>query len=379
MNQPEMSPSVKYKIGVLTSSRADYGIYKPLLNLLKNDDQVEVHMIVFGMHLMGKYGSTVNHIERDSFGFVHKVYGMPEKDDKLSVCSGYGELIKQFSSFWASNSFDYVLCLGDRFEMSAAVQSSIPFEVNLAHLHGGETTLGATDNIYRHQITLAAKLHFVATPLFKERVTQIIGSEENVFSVGALSLSELEDINLPSWEEVSKEFSIPNEPFVLITFHPETVGVEKNTQFAKEVSVALKALSKKWALVVTMPNADVQGSVYREVLIELQKSTPDKIHLVENFGREKYFSAMKACEFLLGNTSSGILEAASFGKYVVNVGDRQKGRLQSQNVLNTIFNSVEIIRSGINVSELGEYTGSNVYFQQNTAKSILNILKSAKL
>lgn len=379
MNQAEMSHSLKYKIGVLTSSRADYGIYKPLLNLFKNDDQVEVHMIVFGMHLIEKYGLTVNLIEEDEFGQVHKVYGMPEKDDILSVSSGYGELIKQFSTFWASNSFDYVLCLGDRFEMSAAVQSSIPFEVNLAHLHGGETTLGATDNIYRHQITLAAKLHFVATPLFKKRVTQIIGSEENVFTVGALSLSEIENLYLPDWKDVCQEFSLPNCPFILVTIHPETIGVHENIEFASEAAKALRELTRNWNIVVTMPNADVQGSVYRNMLTELKKHYPDKVYLIENFGREKYFTTMKASEFLLGNTSSGILEAASFGKYIVNLGDRQKGRLQSQNVVNVAFESSEIIQAAIKVSAMGEYSGVNIYQRNNTASNILNILKSEEL
>jgi GDP/UDP-N,N'-diacetylbacillosamine 2-epimerase (hydrolysing) len=379
MQQSARPHALKLKIGVLTSSRADYGIYKPLLKLMKADDKVELHLIVFGTHLMKKYGSTVNLIKIDNFGLVHQVYGMPEKDDVSSVSSGYGELIKQFSAFWSEHSFDYVLCLGDRFEMSAAIQASIPFEVPLVHLHGGETTLGATDNIYRHQITLAAKLHFVAAPSFKSRVKQIIGSDHNIHCVGALSLSELEDMNLPVWEDVCKEFSIPNTAFILVTFHPETVGAEKNVPFVKEAAKAIEALAQQWNFVITMPNADVQGSVYREMLIELQKNNPNKVHLIENFGKEKYFAAMKASEFLLGNTSSGILEAASFGKYVVNIGDRQKGRLQSQNVLNTVFNSSDITQCAIKVSEMGEYKGTNVYYQKNTAKNILNILKSEKL
>lgn len=379
MQQPEHPHTLKFKIGVLTSSRADYGIYKPLLSLMKDDNQVELHLIVFGTHLIEKYGSTVNHIEMDDFGSTLRVGGMPDKDDLLSISLGYGELVKQFSTFWSEHSFDYVLCLGDRFEMSAAIQASIPFEVSLAHLHGGETTLGATDNIYRHQITLAAKLHFVAAPSFKNRVMHITGSENNIHCVGALSLSELEHINLPRWEDICKEFSIPNLPFVLVTFHPETVGVKKNIQFAIEAAKAIEALTQHWNFVVTMPNADVQGSVYREMLIKLQNRNPNKVHLIENFGREKYFAAMKTCKFLLGNTSSGILEAASFGKYVVNIGDRQKGRLQSQNILNASFISSDITQCAIKASEMGDYIGANLYYQENTVVNILDILKSVEL
>ena len=320
------------------------------------------------MHLIDQYGSSIKHIEEDAFGEIIKVEGMPEMDDLLSVSSGYGELVKQFGIFWSEHSFDCVLCLGDRFEMSAAIQASIPFELKLVHLHGGETTLGATDNIYRHQITLASKLHFVATRLFKNRVAEITGSDNNVHCVGALSLSELEDMSLPHWEGICEEFSIPNLPFILVTF-----------QFAIDVAKAMKELAKRWVMVITMPNADVQGTVYRKMLLELKSGHPDKVHLIENFGREKYFAAMKASEFLLGNTSSGILEAASFGKYVVNVGNRQKGRLQSRNILNSTFNSSEIIRFSIEASEMGAYMGSNIYYQKNTARNILNILKSAQL
>lgn len=379
MPLPEHRNTLKKKIGVLTSSRADYGIYKPLLSLLKDDIQVELHLIVFGMHLMKKHGSTVSVIESDNFGFIHKVEGMPDNDDLLSVSSGYGDIVKQFSVFWSEYTFDCVLCLGDRFEMSAAIQASIPFGVYLAHLHGGETTLGATDNIYRHQITLAAKLHFVATRAFGKRVSQIIGSSENVYCVGSLSLSGLEEMNLPKWEEVCKEFSIPNLPFVLVTFHPETVSPEKNVHFAYEVAKAIEALTQQWYFVITMPNADVQGSVYREMLLELKKNNPSKVNLIESLGKEKYFAAMKASQFLLGNTSSGILEAASFGKYVVNIGDRQKGRLQSKNVFNSAFDSTEIFKSAIKASEMKQYKGANAYYQANSARNVLNILKSAEL
>lgn len=373
------STSSKMKIGVLTSSRADYGIYNPLLKLLRDNDEIELHLIVFGMHLMSKYGSTLSLIEKDQFGQIHQVTGMPSSDDVLSVTEGYGDLIKQFGKFWSTNRFDHVICLGDRFEMSAAVQASIPFEVSLAHVHGGETTLGATDNIYRHQITLASKFHFTATDQFRDKVIELIGEKDNVYSVGALSLDGLKEVALPDWKSVCLEYDLPDNPFILITIHPETVGAQKNTQFAKETLRALLEISNRWNLVITMPNADVEGSVYREMLLGLKKKKSEKVHLIENFGREKYFSAMKACDFLLGNTSSGILEAASFGKCVVNIGDRQKGRLQSKNVINVPFNSNEIVKGAINAGQASLFEGKNLYHKENTAINILNILRGAKL
>ena len=140
------------KIGILTSSRADYGIYRTLLKLLSKDDRFDLILIVFGMHLQPQHGSTVEFIKKDNFGIIHEVQGMPNKDSMKAISSGYGQLINNFSSYWDLNKFDCVFALGDRFEMSAAVQSGIPFEVFFAHIHGGETTFGAVDNIYRHQI-----------------------------------------------------------------------------------------------------------------------------------------------------------------------------------------------------------------------------------
>ena len=145
---------MKIKIGVLTSSRADYGIYKPLLEKLSRDNRFNLIIIAFGMHLQKHHGFTISEIRRDNFGAIHTVLGMPDKDSPIEISKGYGALIINFSEYWSLNKFDHVFALGDRFEMSAAVQAGIPFEVNFSHIHGGETTLGAIDNIYRHQIKL---------------------------------------------------------------------------------------------------------------------------------------------------------------------------------------------------------------------------------
>ena len=162
------------KIGVLTSSRADYGIYKPLLDDLKNDDFFKLEIICFGIHLSKNYGYTVCDIINDNYQVIHKVSEIENDDSQKGVVKSYGKTLLKFSEFWNKNKFDIVLCLGDRFEMSAAIQSSIPFGVNLAHIHVGETTLGAIDNIFRHQISLASKYHFVTTETNKNKVKELI-------------------------------------------------------------------------------------------------------------------------------------------------------------------------------------------------------------
>ena len=171
------------KIGILTSSRADYGIYLPLLEKLKVHKRFHLEIIVFGMHLQSSQGNTVDEISNDGYNVIHKVGVMPEKDRVIDISKGYGNLVVDFAAFWSQNNFDVVFALGDRWEMSAAVQASIPFELKIAHIHGGETTLGATDNIYRHQITLASTYHFTAAEAFSDRVISILGSNKNVHTV----------------------------------------------------------------------------------------------------------------------------------------------------------------------------------------------------
>lgn len=366
------------KLGILTSSRADFGIYQPLLNILQQDDRFDLEIIAFGTHLSPYHGYTLDNIKSAGFRKIKKVYGMPLADTAEAIANAYGLLVSNFSQFWASNTYDWVLALGDRFEMAAAVQAGIPLEVNFAHLHGGETTLGAIDNIYRHQITLASSIHLVATMEFKIRVTQILGSDKHIYWVGALSLDDIEDIILPSWEQVAAQFKILNDSFVLVTFHPETVMYKQNKDFSQVTYETLSQLIENFHLLVTMPNTDTASSLFRNQFVKLQREHPERVSLIENFGRLNYFSAMKASHFLLGNTSSGIIEAASFGKYVVNVGDRQKGRPQSKNVLNVPFDKDSIIHACIQVASFAPFEGENIYFKPDTANTILDILSSAK-
>jgi GDP/UDP-N,N'-diacetylbacillosamine 2-epimerase (hydrolysing) len=364
------------KIGVLTSSRADFGIYLPLLNLLKLDPFFKLEIIAFGTHLSQNHGFTVNEIENIGFDCIHKISSLIANDDEQSISSSYGLTVLKFSDFWQNNAYDVVLCLGDRFEMSAAVQAGIPFGVKFAHIHGGETTLGAIDNIYRHQITLASSLHFTAADLFSSKVRELIGETKNIQTVGALSLDGISKFKPLEKKDFYTKFEIPQNDFALITFHPETLSPELNHAHAHEMRKAFEYLIGTIHLVITMPNADTMGSVFRNEIEKFKKEFPDKVVCIENFGKNNYFSAMHYAKLLIGNTSSGILEAASFGKYVVNVGDRQKGRLQSANTYNAKFISESILDAVNHVLELGAYSGENVYHQTGAAQKIIDVLKN---
>ena len=363
------------RLGVLTSSRADYGIYLPLLQKLKSDSFFDLEIIAFGTHLSKLNGFTLQEIEKDVYKTIHTISTLITNDDEQSIATSYGLTALKFADFWGNNHYDMVVCLGDRFEMNAAVQAGIPFGLKFIHLYGGDTTLGAIDNIYRHQITLASYLHFTSLDSHKNKISNLTNTNSNVYSVGSISLD-----NIVSFKPIDKtkfflKFEIPDREYALVTFHPETIAIAENKNYAKEMKKALKELSLLLNLVVTMPNADTLGSEYRMQLEQLKIETPNRVILIENFGKENYFSAMFYSRILIGNTSSGIVEAASFGKYVINVGDRQKGRGQSENVLNSSFISTDIVLKTKKALRLGLFVGENIYFKQGAADTIIKILK----
>ncbi|EAQ42184.2 UDP-N-acetylglucosamine 2-epimerase [Polaribacter sp. MED152] len=363
------------KIGVLTSSRADYGIYLPLLNKLKNDSFFQLEIIAFGTHLSKSHGYTLTEIEKKGYHCIHAISSLISNDDEQSIATSYGLTVLKFADFWKINKYDLVFCLGDRFEMSAAVQAGIPFGVNFAHIHGGETTLGAIDNIYRHQITLSSKLHLTATDVFTNKIVQLNNSKEGVFTVGSLSIEDIKNFIPIDKSIFYKKFNIPNQEFALITFHPETIESNHNILFAIEMRKALAKIATKLFLIITMPNADTMGSIFRAEIEILKNLLPKQVLCIENFGKENYFSAMFYSKIMIGNTSSGIIEAASFNKYVINVGNRQKGRIQNNNILNAAFNKEDIIEKTFIALNLGVYSGKNIYYKERAADNIIEILK----
>lgn len=362
------------KIGVLTSSRADYGIYQPLLIKLKDDAGFNLEIIAFGMHLQEVQGNTIEVIQKDNYAKVHTVGTMPEGDSVFDIAYGYGTLVSEFAQFWKEHAFDLIFALGDRWEMSAAVQASIPYELIVAHIHGGETTLGATDNIYRHQISLAASYHFTAAEPFSQRLRALLDKEERIHTVGSISLEGLNSLKLPEWLEVKEQFNIPFDEFVLVTFHPESVGATKNENYSMVAFKVLEKLSKQNNILITGANSDVMGSLFNQQFERLQVQHPEKIKLVSALGKLNYFKAMQQCSFMLGNTSSGIVEAASFKKWVVNVGDRQKGRLRNENVIDVPFEVNKILQAVTEVAMREAYEGRNEYVKPGTSDTIINII-----
>lgn len=367
------------KLYLLTSSRADFGIYLPLIKEVLLDPSLELRLVVFGTHLSDKFGNTVNEIKASGIPIYKQIHTVPHSDTARDIAISKGDTLKSFANFWADekDEVDCIICLGDRYEMFAAIAASVPFNLNVAHLHGGETTLGAIDNKYRHSLTLFSNLHFCSTEMFLDRISELTGEVENIHNVGALSIENIEQEDLYSIEGLKRDFGIDfSRPTILTTFHPETVSLTENEKNIQVLNELLPELLKEYQMVITLPNADTDSNGYRAAFLELAKKN-ENLKLIEHFGRKGYFSALKFSAFVFGNSSSGIIEAASLNKYVINVGNRQRGRASGKNVLHCKFDYNQILNLVKEVMSKGEYSGGNIYQKDGTAKEIIKVLKAS--
>jgi GDP/UDP-N,N'-diacetylbacillosamine 2-epimerase (hydrolysing) len=364
-------------IAVLTSSRADYSIWLPLLQRFSLDGIHHVDVIAFGTHLSEKHGYTLNAILADGFDVKYRLDTVPEGDSPEDISLAMGKTMQAFARFWNTHraSFDVVLCLGDRYEMFAAVAAALPFGICFAHLHGGETTLGAIDDAFRHSITHMVNLHFVSAPIYAQRVGQLKGSPDNIFTVGALGLDNIRNLKLWTKDELYLHKQvIVDDTSILCTFHPETVHPDRNERYGLELIAAIKEL-KEFNVLMTLPNADTFGNRLRSMFIDAFRED-NHVQLVENLGTMGYMSAMQNCAFMLGNTSSGIAEAASFGKYVIDLGDRQKGRAHGENVIHVPVERDAILAAVKDVAARGKWEGGNMFDLGGAAIKIMNALES---
>lgn len=373
-----------HKISILTSSRADYSIYRPLLQLLKMQPVVKVQIIAFGMHTGTQFGRTVDAIRADGFPVEMELPFVLDGTTPSSIALSMARTIEQFSIVWESLPTDIILCLGDRYEMFAAVSASIPFNIPVAHIHGGETTLGAMDNVFRHSLTHMSTLHFTGAEAYREKVISLKGNEKGVFNTGALSIDNLSTLTLLTIEEFYTRFGVDlNKPTILTTFHPETVSFEKNGWYGKELAEALEELSSYFQVIITMPNADTMGSLIRTEMQSLARTNSNRVFVFENLGTIGYLSAMRYCSMLVGNTSSGFVEASYFPKWVINLGSRQDGRLFTQNIRSIPVEKNQIINTVMELRERSVPSLKHPYGKGQAAKQItkhiIDFLKSKQI
>lgn len=370
------------KIGVLTSSRADFGVYLPLLKAFLKDTDIDFEIIAFGTHLSNLHGYTIVEIKENGFDVKHAISCMLADDSEVAIATSAALTSMKFAEFWANhkNEYDIVLCLGDRFEMFSAVIAGVPYGVKFAHLYGGDYSKGAIDNVYRDGMTHASIMHFTSNQKCAERVLALTGSKDRIEVIGILSLDELEKTHLLTIEEFRSKWKIDlSKQTLLISFHPETVNADQNIGYARIVKTVLEELYNQYQLVITMPNADTNGSIFRKEFELLKAANPKNVFLIENFGNQSYFTCMKHSLLLLGNSSSGISEAASFNKYFINIGDRQTGRVLGKNIISVPFDPELILNKTKATLELGEFKGGNIYKSEGAVNHIVSKLKSISI
>lgn len=363
------------KIAILTSSRADFGIYMPLATKLNADEAFQTEVIAFGTHPSAKYGYSLQQIIDAGLKVAYSFDTAPQNDMPVDISKSMAEVNRLMAGVWAQSNYDIVLALGDRYEMFSAVASAMPFNLKIGHIHGGETTLGAIDNAFRHSITHMSYMHFTCAEAYKQKVIELITDERRVYNTGSLgvdNLSNMQFMDIASLKASSGiDFSIPS---LLITLHPETIGFDQNLENTAQMLNALEQLSE-YQQVITMPNADTSGLLIRKKLLEFAENHPN-VKTVENFGSLAYLSAMKHASLMLGNSSSGFMEAAYFPKWVINLGNRQDGRIRTPNIIDVAFNRAEIINAVRKAATLTLPEFVPVYGDGHAADKIINILKN---
>ncbi len=326
-----MGDALLRTLGLVTTSRADWGIYRPLAGRIRDEDGLTLRLLASGSHLSPEFGCTVNEIEAEGYEVAERVEMLLSSDTPEGIAKSMGLGVTGFAQVFGRWRPDILIVLGDRFEMCAAALAALPFKIPVAHIHGGELTEGAIDDSLRHSITKLSHLHFVATEEYGRRVAQLGEEPWRITVSGALGLDNLNRMKVMDIGELSALCGARLEKdFLLVTFHPVTLEYERAGEQAEELLQALRTTGLP--VLFTMPNADTGGRVIRARIEEFCCGSPGSC-AVENLGTRGYFSAMTHAAAMVGNSSSGILEAASFRLPVVNVGSRQRGRVRGANVI----------------------------------------------
>jgi UDP-hydrolysing UDP-N-acetyl-D-glucosamine 2-epimerase len=328
-------------IGVVTVARCDYGIYLPLLREIQASADLKLHLMVSGMHLSPEFGLTVETIGADGFAVDERVEMLLSSDTPVGIAKSMGIGAIGFAQAFARCRPDILVVLGDRFDMFAAALAALPFRIPVAHIHGGELTQGAIDDALRHSITKLSHLHFVATHDYARRVIQLGEEPWRVTVSGALGLDNLNSIRLLTIQDLEVKYGLRlQEPFLLVTFHPATLKPEQTEGQMRKLLTALEEAGI--SVIFTMPNADTGGRIIRRMIRDFTQTHPTAQY-VESLGTQGYFSLMALAAAMVGNSSSGLIEAPSFKLPVVNIGTRQDGRARAANVIDVGYTRTEIV------------------------------------
>lgn len=367
------------RIGIMTGTRAEYGLLKPLMQEINKDNDLELYLIVSGMHLSPEFGMTYKEIEEDGFEINAKVEMLLSSDSPAGISKSIGLGVIGFADEFQRADLDMLILLGDRYEALSAAISAMVMRIPIAHLHGGELTEGAIDEGIRHSITKMSYLHFTSTEEYRRRVIQLGENPERVFCVGAIGVENIKKINLMTKEELERSIHFEiDENTVIVTYHPVTL--ENNTveeQFLNLLEVLDR--NPKIRMIFTKANADTNGRIVNELIDKYAAQNSERACAFVSLGQKRYLSALKYCRIVIGNSSSGIIEAPSFGKPIINIGDRQKGRICADSVINCGYTQQEI-QQAMETALTEEFENKarncrNPYEKENTAANIISVIK----
>lgn len=321
------------KICVITGTRAEYGLLYPLIKGISEDDELYLQLVVTGMHLLPEFGNTYKQIEEDGFKIDKKVELPLSLDTSIGISKSIGSGIVSFSEVFNELNPDLILVLGDRTEIFSVASAALIVNIPIAHLHGGEVTEGAYDDAIRHSITKMSHLHFASTEVYRNRIIQLGENPDLVFNYGALGIENIKNTELLSFENLKDSLGIDlNANFFLITFHPVTLESGTAEEQIKELFAALDQY-KDVSMVFTKPNSDKDGRIISKLIDEYAEKL-ENVHSFKSLGLLRYLSAMKYAKLVIGNSSSGIIEAPSMHTPTINIGDRQLGRIMSNSIIN---------------------------------------------
>ena len=372
------------KICFFTGTRAEYGIMSRLMRMVADSSDCEIQIISTNMHLSPEFGLTYKEIEADGFHIDKKVEMLLSSDTANGTVKSMGLATIGFADALEDLKPDLAVILGDRYEMLAAAQSCLIYKIPVAHLYGGEITEGAYDDAIRHAITKLSHLHFTSTVEYRQRIIQMGEQPDHVFWVGALGADNIANESILPLNNLEEgiNFHLRKE-FLLITFHPVTMENHTAEEQCMDLLRALADINRDYQLIFTLPNSDTEGRVIINMVNEFVEK--DKAHrfAIASLGKKRYYTALKYCSAVVGNSSSGLAEAPSFHKPTLNIGDRQKGRTRGESVIDVPAN-YESIKNGLKKVLSPEFKelarkASNPYEKRGTIESIFKVISTYPL
>lgn len=366
------------KIVIATATRAEYGLLSPIIKKFQNESDIDVRVVVTGAHLSPEFGMTVKEIESDGVIIDKKIEILMSSDTSVGISKSMGLALISFAEYFDESKPDALMVLGDRYETLAIACAAMNARIPIIHLYGGEATEGAIDEAIRNAITKMSFLHFTSTEEYKHRVIQMGEAPGRVFCVGAIGVENIKNMILLSKSDLENKLGfVLGDNYAVLTFHPVTLENNTAEQQIKEVLEAISNIPDITFL-CTKANADANGRIINES-IERYTYEYTNIYLVDSLGTQGYLSAVKYAKFVIGNSSSGIIEVPSFKKPTINIGDRQLGRIQARSIINCRPVKKEILSA---IDKAMSYNFNNrlkdlrsPYGDGNTSEQIIEITK----